>query len=380
MDDLYQEYTALIPGKLLEQIQQQVPEKISKKKLKQILDTVAKEYQAAQVEAGEAVGLVASQSIGEPSTQMTLNTKHFSGVAEMNITTGLPRIIEVLDARQKISTPMMEIYLKPPYSQGKDIRMVADSIKEIKAEEVISEIQVDLLNGVITCLLDQPRMSELKVTPAMLITRISATVKNVVVKEEKEPLALSLKVKGKDDNFYDIYKIKEAVKKTYLKGIKGITHVLPVKRDDEYVILTAGSNLKDVFKMDIVDTTRTISNDIFEIASFLGIEAARQAIVNEVYKVIENQGLDVDIRHIMLIADTMCVSGAINGITRYGVINSKASVLARASFETPIRHIIKAAIVGEQDYLTSVIENVMLNQLVPIGTGMVQLTVEPPKK
>ena len=119
-----------------------------------------------------------------------------------------------------------------------------------------------------------------------------------------------------------------------------------------------------------VDASRTTSNDIFEIEKMLGIDAARQAIINEVFKVIQAQGLNVDIRHIMLVADTMCTTGEIKGITRYGIVSEKASVLARASFETPIKHIINAALVGEVDKLDSVVENVMLNQPVPVGTGL----------
>jgi len=164
--------------------------------------------------------------------------------------------------------------------------------------------------------------------------------------------------------------MKEKVKDVYIKGIKGITQVLPVKRGEEFIIITAGSNIKDVFKMEEVDTTRTTTNDVYEIANVFGIEAARQAVINEVYKVIESQGLNVDIRHIMLVADTMCVDGDIKGITRYGIVSEKASVLARASFETPIKHIINAALVGEEDKLSSVVENVMLNQPVPTGTGL----------
>jgi len=125
-----------------------------------------------------------------------------------------------------------------------------------------------------------------------------------------------------------------------------------------------------VLDLDVVDPARTISNDIHEIRDVLGVEAARQAIIQEVYKVIEMQGLNVDIRHIMLVADTMCAGGRIKGITRYGVVSEKASVLARASFETPIKHLINAAVRGEIDDLNSVVENVMLNQAVPIGTGL----------
>ena len=155
-----------------------------------------------------------------------------------------------------------------------------------------------------------------------------------------------------------------------LKGVKGVSQVLPVKRGKEYVVLTAGSNLKTVMKMREVDSNRTTSNDIYEIYSTLGIEAARQAIIDEVYKVVEAQGLNIDRRHIMLVADTMCLNGAVKGITRYGVVKEKTSVLARASFETPVKHIINAALVGEVDKLNSVVENVMINQPVPLGTGL----------
>ncbi len=380
MDELYKEYQDRMPLSVLEEIEVNVPASTAKAKLKTILEKVAEDYESSKVEPGEAVGLIASQSIGEPSTQMTLNTKHFSGVAEMNITTGLPRIIEVLDARQSISTPMMEIYLKSPHSKGQDIKRIAESIKEVRVDEVVSQFDMDVLNGVVYCKLDTERAGELGLTLSQVMAKISAAAKTLVVKEDKAEQTIVIKAKGKDDNIQDLYKIKEAVKKVYVAGIKGITQVLPIKRDDEYIILTAGSNLKDVFRMEVVDATRTISNDIFEVAKVLGIEAARQTIINEVYKVIQNQGLEVDIRHIMLIADTMCANGTIGGITRYGVINSKSSVLARASFETPIKHILKAAVLGEEDPLNSVIENVMLNQPVPTGTGMVELFVPSPMK
>ena len=129
-------------------------------------------------------------------------------------------------------------------------------------------------------------------------------------------------------------------------------------------------------KLDFVDETRVISNDILEIHDVLGIEACRQAIINEVLKVLDTQGLNVNIRHIMLVADTMCSSGSPLGITRYGIVNDKVSVLARASFETPLRHIFKASICGQVDSLHSVVENVMLNQPVQTGTGIPKLVIK----
>ena len=125
-----------------------------------------------------------------------------------------------------------------------------------------------------------------------------------------------------------------------------------------------------------VDASRTTTNDIFEIFKVLGIEATRQAIINETSKIYEDQGLDVDVRHMMFMADIITNSGKIKGITRSGITSEKESVLARASFETPIKHIINASLVGEEDKLNSVIANVMLNQPVPLGTGLPDLVLK----
>jgi DNA-directed RNA polymerase subunit A" len=175
---------------------------------------------------------------------------------------------------------------------------------------------------------------------------------------------------GKDDGLNELYRLKEKIKDIHISGIKDVYQVLPVKRGEEFIIITAGSNLKAAFECEYVDAYQTTTNNICEIADVLGVEAARQAIITEVFKVIENQGLNIDKRHMMLVADMMCNSGDIKGVTRYGVVSDKASVLAKASFETPIKHIISAALVGEEDKLNSVVENVMLNQPVPVGTGL----------
>ena len=361
------EYKNKLPKKILDEVKEYTKD-FSEAKVKKILDAVLKEYEEARAEPGESVGLVSAESLGEPGTQMTLNTFHFAGVAEMNITMGLPRIIEILDGRKELKTPMMEIYLKQPYAKGKDIRKIALSIKETLLEEVVSEFLINIADYVIELKLDQEKMQELGITEAIISTALKGKVKGYNLRTTKESVVL--KAKSRDENINQLYVDKEKVKKLHLKGIKGISQILPIRRGEEYIIITAGTNIKEIFELDFVDATRTTTNDIFEIQKILGIEAARQAIINEVYKVIESQGLDVDLRHIMLIADTMCNSGAVKGITRYGVVSEKSSVLARASFETPIRHIIGAALIGEEDNLTSVVENVMLNQPAPIGTGL----------
>jgi DNA-directed RNA polymerase subunit A" len=361
------EYKDKLTPKMLEELEAICPVSKLKKAAKKLLE----EYEAAKVDPGEAVGLVGAESIGEPGTQMTLNTFHFAGVAEMNVTMGLPRIIELLDGRVKIKTPMMEIYLKSPYNKGKNILDLALSIKETAVGEVVKEFAVNVVDLKVEVILDPTKLSGMGIT----VNAVSKVLEKALAKEasiKAEGETIFLKPKGKEEGktLNALYRIKERAKTVFLKGVKGIPQVLPVKRQDEFIIITAGTNLKKILELDFVDTSRTISNDIHEIRDVLGIEAARQAIIDEVYKVIESQGLNVDIRHIMLVSDTMCAGGRIKGITRYGVVSEKSSVLARASFETPLKHLINAAMRGELDKLNSVVENVMLNQAVPVGTGL----------
>ena len=371
MSKLFEEYKELLPIKIIDELKENLPAKVSQAKLKKILDMTVVEYNKMNVEAGEAVGLVGAESIGEPGTQMTLNTFHFAGVAEMNVTMGLPRIIEILDGSKSLKTPMMEIYLKKPYSKGKDIREIASLIKESTLEAVAKEFTVNISNFTIEILLDKNILKSLKLNTAKVLKTVAKSTKKYNVKNKGDTIIL--KQKGKNEEMNELFKIKEKLKGLYISGVKGITQVLPVKRENEFVIVTAGTNLGEVLDMEFVDPTRTFSNNIYETTEILGIEAARQAIINEVTKVIDAQGLNVDIRHIMLVSDIMCAIGQIKGITRYGVVSEKSSVLAKASFETPIKHLISASLVGEVDSLNSVVENVMLNQPVPIGTGVPEL-------
>ena len=374
MEKLIAEYEDKLSKKLIEDIQNYLPAGTNHAKLKKILDLAVSEYENAKIQPGEAVGVISAESIGEPGTQMTLNTFHFAGVAEMNVTTGLPRIIEILDARKTISTPLMDIYLKAPYSKGKDVKEFALSLKETKLNDVALEFSISLVESQIDVKLDKEKMKSLGLTNSQVISSINNQLKGFNVKDDKD--SIILKSRGKEESLNDVYKAKEKIKDIHIKGVKGINQVLPVRRGEEYIVVTAGSNLSEVLQLEGVDAYRTTTNNIFEIKEVLGIEAARQAVIDEVFKVIENQGFNIDIRHIMLVADTMCISGDVKGITRYGVVSEKASALARASFETPIKHIINAALIGEVDNLNSVVENVMLNQPVPIGTGVPDLIMD----
>lgn len=370
-DKIFKKARKEFPENICEELEKYLTDEYTEKQAEKIYEALKKDYEETKIDAGESVGLVAAESIGEPGTQMTLNTKNFQGVAEMQVTMGLPRIIEIFDCRKTLSTPLMEIYLKEPYKNGKDIKKIAMKVKETKLGEICKEFSISLSEMDIEIKFDDKKFETLELDKKAIIKAVNKFSTNFTVKEKDDYVIL--KPKGKDEDINILYKMKEKLKSMYVSGIKGITQVLPVKRGEEFVILTAGSNLKEALKMEFIDPERILTNDIHEIENIFGVEAARQIIINEVFKVIETQGLDVDIRHVMLVADTMCSTGRMKGITRVGVVSEKSSVLARASFETPLKHIIRAALYQEDDELNSVIENVMLNQPIPVGTGLAKL-------
>ena len=161
------------------------------------------------------------------------------------------------------------------------------------------------------------------------------------------------------------------------RNTKGIGKVIIRKGDDEWIIHTEGSNLKAIFNEEGIDKARSTTNDIHEIETVLGIEAARNAIVYELNRTLSDQGLTVDIRHIMLVADMMTSEGVVKSIGRHGISGEKSSVLARAAFEETGKHLLHASIRGEMDDLTGIIENIIIGQPIPLGTGSVSVTMKP---
>ncbi len=367
-EHLVEEYAEKLPPSVLQQLKEHLPSDISKEKLQRILERACASYETAKISPGECVGLVSAESIGEPGTQMTLNTFHFAGVSEMNVTTGLPRIIEIFDARKEIKTPMMEVYVKPPHNTLEKVKALAAKIKEVSFGELATEYALNIFEQTLQVKFHPELLKDFDSSPKELVKMVKPKFKGFGI--ESGAYEISFRWQGKAEEIKKLYDLKEKVRGLKIGGVKGVAQVLPVKRGEEYIILTSGTNLKALLDFEEVDATRTTCNDIYEIYSVLGIEAARQAIINEAYKVIQEQGLHIDLRHIMLVADIMTAGGEVKGITRYGVVSEKASVLARASFETPLKHLINAALEGEVDYLTSVVENVMINQPVPLGTGL----------
>jgi len=330
---------------------------------------VSKLHLNEQISPGEAIGLVCAQSFGEASTQMILRTFHSAGVQEMQVTTGLPRLIEIFDARKKPSSPKMEIYLNKDYNNEKDARVFAEKIKEVTLKEIASEINLDFTNKKVKITLSKDGLRRTHMGAKKVVERLNEL--GYKAKENDEVITIN----ATEEGFKDIYQLKEKLKKTIISGVKGVEQILIVKRGKDFVIITLGTNLKEMIEFKEVDKEKLISNDLHEVAGIFGIEVARQLIIEEIKEVIRNQGLDINGRHLKLIADAMTNTGEVKGVTRMGIIAQKSSILARATFETPIKQFVNAIVKGSEDRLSSVIENIILNQPVPVGTGLPGLLV-----
>ena len=331
---------------------------------------VSRLHTGGKMDPGEAIGIITAQSFGEPSTQMALNVFHFAGVQEMQITQGLPRLIEIFDARKKPSSPKMEIYLKKEFNNEKDAKIFAEKIKEIKVEEIASEINLDFNGKSIEIKIDKQGLRQSHTSIKKIVDGLNE--KGFQAREKSESIVVNVS----KFEFKEIYTLKEKIKKTIFSGIKGVSQVIVVKKDRDFVVVTLGTNLKKIVDLKEVNPDKTISNNFHEVADVFGIEIARNLIIKEIELVLNSQGLDIDERHLTLIADAMTNMGEIKGITRMGIIAQKASILARATFETPIKQFVNASIKGSKDNLSSVIENIILNQPVPVGTGLPGLLVK----
>jgi len=331
---------------------------------------ISKLHLKGKINPGEAIGVVTAQSFGEPSTQMILRTFHFAGIQEMQVTSGLPRLIEIFDTRKTPSTPSMEIYLEKEHNDEKHAKTFAEKIKEVTLKEIASEIIFDFSEKRIEIKIDNKALRQTHISIGKIIEKLKNS--KLKVREKGDSIILNASELG----FKAIYKLKEKLKETTISGVKGIKQTLIIKKDRDFVIMTLGTNLKEIIELKEVNKNKSISNDLYEVADVFGIEATRQLIINEIKKVLETQGLDINVRHLKLAADAMCNSGEVKGVTRMGIIAQKSSILARATFETPVKQFVNSTIKGTRDRLSSVIENIILNQPVPIGTGLPGLLVK----
>ncbi|MBI3413513.1 MAG: DNA-directed RNA polymerase subunit A'' [Candidatus Aenigmarchaeota archaeon] len=307
-------------------------------------------------------------------THNTMRSYHVAGSAGIRVTLGLPRLMEIFDARRTPTTPMMIIYLEKQYQSKEKARDVAAKIKEVRIEEMVTDDVIDLLNSQLELKIDLKKASMFGLDKEKIIDGLKKNTKDIVIKSHEDKIIIS--TKKEEVSIREMQKLKVKILDMHLYGIKGIQQVVVKKEGDEWVLNTLGSNLKKVMAVEGVDATRIETNDIHEVAKTLGIEAARSIIIKEASRTLGEQGLEVDIRHIMLVADAMTATGKIQAIGRYGVAGSKGSVLARAAFEETIKHLTAASIRGRKDRFNGAIENVMVGKLVPIGTGMFDLAMK----
>jgi len=338
------------------------------KQVTEILQKTIDVYTRTKVEPCEAVGTIAAQSIGEPGTQMTMRTFHYAGVADINVTLGLPRLIEIVDARKVPDTPMMTVFLDGEYASDRDKAMELGWEIEVTRVSDIADIITDTDEMKVYVTFDKASLEQRNITFDGVIAKLQ-TIQNVSIESGDYVVAFI----PQERKYRDLLQIVEKVRFMPIKGIDGIKRVVVRKEGDEYVLYTEGSSLKKVLQLEGIDHTRTKTNNTNEMADVFGIEAARNSIIEEAMDTLREQGLNVDVRHIMLVADMMTIEGDVKQIGRHGIAGEKTSVLSRAAFEVTVNHLLDAAIRGEVDELSGVTENVIVGQPILLGTGDVRL-------
>ncbi|MGP6207355.1 DNA-directed RNA polymerase subunit A'' [Cuniculiplasma sp. SKW3] len=348
----------------------EMKKKITTAEFNGVLKRVEQEIEKRKIDPYEAVGIIAAQSIGEPGTQMTMRTFHYAGVKDVDVTLGLPRIIEIVDARRTPSTPSMNIYLTSEYEKSEEV--VNRVMREIENTTVLDvcEISTDISEMTVTIIPRKDLLDRRKVSFEDIMRVVSAQKGITIISNENN----NIEIKPSSDSYRKLYALQESIKALTIKGFPGIKRAVAIREDDgTYKIQTQGSNLRQVLEIEEIDSTRTTTNDIIEIANVLGIEAARNAILNEIKDTLHEQSLEVDERHLMVVADMMTFEGTVRAVGRQGISGKKSSVLARAAFEITTKHLMRAGIVGETDELTGVAENIIVGQPVTLGTGAVNL-------
>lgn len=357
-----------LPNRILGDVEKICKEKrLNHSQKMKLIDEVKKEYLKSSFEPGEAIGIVTAQSISEPATQMTMRTFHFAGSVGIRVTLGLPRLIEIFDAKKEPTTPMMTLYLKKKYNTKKYSEKIAEEIIEKKLRNFVKTVSLNLTN----------KRMKIKLKPLKknkredIISKLKKKFNKYKIRAKEN--TVTIESKEKELAVKDLQKIKRKILDSYVAGIQNVENTLVLKEGNDWIIKTFGSNFIKILEYDEIDVMRSYTNNIHEVAAVLGVEAARNAIIKETKATMQQQGLDVDDRHIILVADTMTFTGEIKAIGRYGVAGMKPSILTRAGFEETIKHLIRASVRQEEDNFDAIFDNVMVNQQVPIGTGMFEL-------
>ena len=370
IEKLAKKYTKTFSPKLISAVNDALhASQLSKEGVETVCKKGLELYDKSRVEPGQAVGIVTAQSIGEPGTQMTLRTFHTAGIAEKNVTLGLPRIIELVDARKKPATPAMDIYLDKKIKASRESAIsVARNILETSINDLVTDVETDHSTEIILEF-DSERLRSRNCTMEDVISVLESN-KKFTQKAVKDNVIITL---VEESDSITVNTLLNKIRKTIVKGVPEIARVTLKEENGEWVIQTTGSNLLKVLEVEGIDKFNVRTNNIFEIGIGLGIEAARNSLISELKATLENQGLEVDIRYLMLVADVMCHKGYLQQIGRHGIAGSKDSVLARAAFEITVPTIARAAKEGEIEELKGITENVIVGSQIPIGSGTVDI-------
>ena len=372
-----------LPRRLKDRVYKTIDERggVTTEQADEIARAVQSQYEDTRVDPLDPVGTVSAQSIGEPGTQLTMNTFHYAGVAEIDVTQGLPRLIELVDARKTPDTPMMTVYLDDGYANDRE--RAHEVVWAIESTKILAlgDVSTNVADMIVRVDLNKDTLLERWPTVGdsdVIAAEIAETIEDALGVNTRQN-GTAIEFGPNEPSYRELLQLVEQLRDVVFKGIEDVTRVVIRKEqleddEEEFVLYTEGSAFGDVLSIEGVDATRSTCNNIHEVYKNLGVEAAREAIINETVNTLEEQGLDdVNVRHMMLVADIMTNRGEIESIGRHGISGSKDSVLARAAFEVTVNHLLSAAIHGEADDLNGVIENVIVGKPVSIGTGDVKL-------
>ncbi|XP_073009025.1 DNA-directed RNA polymerase III subunit 1 isoform X1 [Typha latifolia] len=354
---------------------------ISSKQLQVFLETCISRYHLKKVEAGAAIGAIGAQSIGEPGTQMTLKTFHFAGVASMNVTLGVPRIKEIINAAKNISTPIITATLL----SDRDVlsaRIVKSSIEKTVLGEVAKTVKIVLKSSqpYITVQLDMDRIEALHMRISSETVQLSIlNHPKIKLKPEHIRILSNNKLRiyppetDKRKLQFELHSLEAMIPNVIVKGIPTVERAVINNTNGVYNLLVEGTNLLAVMGTPGIDGSKTRSNHVIEVQQTLGIEAARQCIINEIQYTMRNHGMSIDTRHMMLLADLMTYKGEVLGITRFGISKMKDSVLMLASFEKTAEHLFNASYSGREDQIEGVSECIITGIPMQLGTGILKV-------
>ncbi|PFH50553.1 hypothetical protein AMATHDRAFT_75536 [Amanita thiersii Skay4041] len=367
--------------------------KVTRQQIETFLNLCWVKYVKARIEPGSTVGAVGAQSIGEPGTQMTLKTFHFAGVASMNVTLGVPRIKEIINAAKTISTPIISCKLVTNDSEA-SARIVKGRLEKTLLGDIASVLEeawapdYTYLGIMIDTVAIQKLQLELTLDDikwAIVNTKkLKIKQESIIILPRKHRLRIYI---DSQDKYYRLRELARGLPEVVVKGVPTISRaIINIKdKDDERgkkgdkELLVEGYGLQKCMITEGVVGEQTTSNHVIETAQVLGIEAARRTIINEIQYTMKSHDMIIDPRHVMLLGDVMTYKGEVLGITRFGVAKMKDSVLMLASFEKTTDHLFDAAAFGKNDSIAGVSESIIMgNPAALCGTSMPALYSVPP--